>query len=79
MSSEARHGYWTGVSGQRPEQGAAATFSHSRNVGTRPLPCTVSLCPSPAADELIDLSTRLPLDFDLAVNSDVASSVDGIG
>ena len=33
------------VSGQRPEQGAASTlFCEAKNVGTRPLPCTVGFC-----------------------------------
>jgi len=36
-SSEARHGFLAGVSGQRPEQGAAAKFSHSRKRGHKAL------------------------------------------
>ena len=62
----------TGVSGQRPEQGAAAKFfCAAENVGTRPLPCTVSFCLSCAAGELIRLSTRLSLHFGSPVDSPV--------
>ena len=44
------------------------SFCAAQNVGTRPLPCTVSFCHSHTVDELIRLSARLSLHFGLAVN-----------
>lgn len=71
-SSAARHSGLTRVSGQRPEQGADAKFfAQKKNVGTRPLPCTVSFCLSYAAGELIRLSTHLSLHFGSTVDSRV--------
>ena len=39
------------------------SFSDAKDVGTRPLPCTVRFCHSRAAGELIRLSARLSLYF----------------
>jgi hypothetical protein len=60
-SSEARRGDIIRVSGQRPEQGPMPSFYEAENVGTRPLPCTVSFCHSHAVGEMICLSARLSL------------------
>ena len=61
-----------GVSGHRPEQGGRCqVFCDAKDVGTRPLPCTVSFCNSPAAGELMRLSTRLSLHFGSTVDSRV--------
>ena len=46
-------------------------FCAAKDVGTRPLPCTVSFCLSYAAGELIRLSTRLWLNFGSPVDSRV--------
>jgi len=73
-SSEARIGRLTWVSGQRPEQGADATFfCNAKDVGTRPLPCTVSFCHSRAAVELIRLTVHLSLRFGSPVDSPVVA------
>jgi hypothetical protein len=47
------------------------SFCEAENVGTRPLPCTVSFCHSYAAGGLIRLSTRLSLHFGSTVDSRV--------
>jgi hypothetical protein len=39
------------------------SFCDAKDVGTRPLPCTVSFCHSHAVGELIRLSARLSLYF----------------
>ena len=47
------------------------SFCAAQDVGTRPLPCTVSFCHSRAAAELIRLSARLSLYFGSTVDSRV--------
>ncbi len=79
-SSEARCVLFEcGSRGNALSRGPLPSFSAAQNVGTRPLPCTVSLCYSHAANELIRLSARLSLDFGLPVDSCVASSDNGFG
>ena len=65
-----------GVSGHRPEQGGRCqVFCDAKDVGTRPLPCTVSFCHSHAAGELIRLSVHLSLYFGSPVDLPVASAL----
>jgi hypothetical protein len=79
-SSEARRRHLFGVSGQRPEQGAAATFfAQHKTWAQGPYPAQCSICYSHAAGELIRLSARLSLVFGYSVDSGVASSIDRVG
>ena len=48
------------------------SFCEAENVGTRPLPCTLSLCYAQAAGELIRLSAHLSFNSGLPVGSRVA-------
>ena len=76
-SSEARRRHLFEVSGQRPEQGAAAKFFAKQKTWAQgPYPAHCSLCYRHATGELFHLSTRLTSDFGFPVNSGVASSVD---
>jgi len=68
------------VSGQRPEQGAAAKFfAQQKTWAQGPYPAQCSLCYSHAASELIRLSARQSLDFGLPVESRVAGQAAVIG
>ena len=51
------------------------SFCAAQDVGTRPLPCTVSFCHSRAAAELIGLSVHLSLHFGSTVDTAVDSPV----
>ena len=64
-----------GSRGNALSRGPMPSFCAAGNVGTRPLPCTVSFCHSRAAAELIGLSVHLSLHFGSTVDTAVDSPV----
>jgi hypothetical protein len=64
-----------GSRGNALSRGPMPRFCAAQDVGTRPLPCTVSFCHSHAAGELIYLSVHLSLRFGSPVDLPVDSPV----
>ena len=62
-----------GSRGNALSRGRCHVSCAAENVGTRPLPCTVSFCHSHAVGEMICLSARLSLHFGSPVDSPVVA------